>query len=93
MKVGDIINPAGYDRVAKAGYDHGDIVVLTNNSDHFIVVEAESEHYGLDGEVKVRGIVSYDDADGRPTIAAYRMALKTMVEIAIAESSSLMFGE
>lgn len=44
---GDRINLTGYDIVASASCDHGTVLVLTNNSSHFLVVDTEEG--GTDG--------------------------------------------
>jgi len=63
MKIGDFFSPNGYDVVATMQYENGDLLVLGNNSSHFLVAEKEYESM-TDGEpqqVKLIGSFPYTD--------------------------------
>lgn len=92
MNKGDIVKLEGYDRVGHADCDYGEVVVLCNNSSHYIVVDVlqlevvrtenpngvfvESFAYAGDGAVK--------------SIVAYEAALQCMVTRAVSLSSTLV---
>ncbi len=68
---------AKYDKLAEAGCDYGTLMVLTNSSTHFFLVEVECDG-AEDG--KLVGTFSYA---GRSMAEAYREALEAMVRRAI----------
>lgn len=91
------IDITGYDIVATASCDPGDVLVLTNNSTHYLVVESDAAGSDLkpDGMHIVQRhplavvVASYSYAEGdRDHRPAYAAALATMVATALEHTSS-----
>jgi hypothetical protein len=99
---GDMFVMVGYDIVATACCDVGQVLVLNNNSSHFLVVESDTggEDFGADGMHKVYRNVNVrlhesfaygginDDCE-----IAHTKALRSMVDHAIKWSPSLAEAE
>jgi len=52
MNIGDLFNITGYDIVASLQCDHGSVLVLNNNADHYLVAETETGGDDLDAQGK-----------------------------------------
>jgi len=50
MKPGEKFHIAGYDVIALAGSDHGHVIVLSNNSSHYLVAMVGSSGTDLSGQ-------------------------------------------
>lgn len=60
MKAGDKVRTGGYDVVAVAGYDRGDLVLMHNNSTHYLLVDVEAGYkQGSDVEAEVLQTFQY----------------------------------
>ena len=92
------ITIAGYDIVALAACDHGHVLTLNNNSDHYIVVEVETAGSDFAGgsfvahvgeSARLVGTFTYDvDAN-----AAYRLALQKMADVALSHCTDMSSEE
>ena len=90
MKIGDYFPLAGYDIMATAENDLGDVHVLSNNSSHMLVASVDNESMtdGLTtGNARLEASFPYDDRaelNGSDLWQeAYRKALEKMVEITL----------
>lgn len=81
---GDMFDIAGYDVVARAQCDLGDVLVLTNNSTHYLVAETAD-----DGDLVRARLVDAFEYGAGSCHAAYRQALELMARTALYWSDSL----
>jgi hypothetical protein len=80
---GDRMSIKGYDVMATAAVDDGTVLVVSNNSSHFLVVWQGEEH------VTDQGMLMASYPYGAYTKRAYLAALSTMADRAVRMSSSL----
>jgi hypothetical protein len=91
MEIGNYFSMVGYDIMAKAQHDHGDIVILSNNSTHLLVASMFDESM-TDGETsgnaKLEAVFSYSGSEEEDKVQdiwqeAYHKALDKMVELTL----------
>jgi hypothetical protein len=97
MNIGDLFNITGYDIVATAACDHGQVLVLNNNSSHYLVAESDcaGEDLAADGmhtvqrhpQARLVGSWQYGGPGADDAQWCYRRALQQMTEAALANIS------
>jgi hypothetical protein len=99
VNIGDAFNIVGYDILATAQCDFGHLLVLSNNSSHFLVAKTETVNGSeLDAQGHYRAVLGPSarlvaafpyGARGGEAASAYAGALSEMVLMATESSPSL----
>lgn len=84
--LGTMVALSGYTEVAHADCDHGRVVLMHNNSSHYLIAEVEDPDSGRGMVVKVFPYSGVDLVD------AYQSALEEMVRRAVAHTESFDFN-
>lgn len=88
MEVGDFFPIDGYHVMAKASFDHGDMVIFCNESNYLLVgsVVEESMTDGEPATARLEGAFKYageEESDADIYQIAYQKALALMVELTL----------